>query len=1569
MSPSKAGALMLRPRVLLAWVVPATILLVLWGALVRGQTGSIALVQHTAKDAGTVTSSSLAFAASNTAGNWIAVAIRAWKAGPTLTVTDTRGNTYRMAMRFNETVDGMTLAVFYAENVAGGSNTVTVSGIQSSGTLRFAILEYSGVATAASLDVTAFAQGTSTAPTTSTVTTTASGSLVLGLLSTANARTFTAGGGYVIQDRVPVAPNTKFVVEDRIQTTAGPVSANGTLNTSDIWGTALAAFRPAGAGGGDTTLPSVALSAPANNAILTGTAVTVSANASDNVGVAGVQFLVDGAPLGAEDTTSPYSIAWDTTTATGGSHALSARARDPAGNTATAAALSVTVDNQAPTGSVVINGGAAATNSTSATLTLSAVDNAQPVTQMRLSNTGTSFSAAEAYATTKAWTLATGAGTKTVYVQFKDATGNWSGSFTDTITLDTAAPAISGVNSSNLSNSAATISWTTNEPATSQVEYGTTTSYGTLTVLDAALAAAHSVVISGLTSQTPYNYRVRSRDAAGNEGLGSNGTFTTLSGPDTTAPSIPTGLAAVVISPSQINLSWNAATDSVGVTGYLVYRDANQVATPSTTSFQNMGLTAGTTYTYTVAARDAAGNISAQSVPVTATTPAFVVSNVQSSSITASSATISWTTDQPADGQVEYGATTGYGQLTPLVSTLTTAHSATLTGLSQNTTYHYRVRSRDAASRLVMSTDLVFTTAPAGTGGVFQNEVLVSGMNLPTAVKFLPNGDMLILELGGKIWRVPAGTTQVSATPFLSLTNVGSVNGQQGLMDLVLDPGFSTNRNYYIFYTLGSPNRDRVSKFTATADYLGTVAGSEVMLYQDPQAAHAEHHGGALNFGNDGKLYITTGEHFDASLAPLLTNPRGKILRINSDGTIPTDNPFYDGAGPNRDDIWALGLRNPFRASYDSVSGKLYIGDVGGNDYSTAQEEVNVGVAGANYGWPNCEGPCGNPAYRNPIYSYSHNGRDAAITGGFIYRGSQFPAQYYGNYFFADYTQNWIRRLTFDANGTVNGVFNFEPISGAPDGPYGDIVYLTGGPDGSLYYVDLGYSDTTGQSGISKIRRIRFLPDNLPPTAIASATPTEGAAPLAVSFSSAGSADPEGGSLSYLWSFGDSATSTEANPVHTYTQRGQYTVQLTVSDGVIATRSADLLIAAGSRPVATVQGPPDGFLFRAGDAILISGDATDSEDGPLQASAFTWTVDFLHAGHVHPGLPMVGTKSFTFDIPSSGHDFSGDTRYRITLTVTDSDGLETSQFVTIYPDKVNLSFASVPSGLVIHLDGLPHTTPFVYDTLINFNHTIEARNQSVGQSAYTFASWSDAGAQQHALGVPSTGGSYTATYNASAVPFPTGLVAGYRLDEGGTSTTTADISGNNTTGTLVSGPTWTTGKYGNALGFAGNSYVNLGNPLSLRMTGSMTLSAWINISANPWDDGTIVGKLGPAGWQLKTSPDTGVRTAAIQISSNGSNAIQRYSTTVLTTNTWYHIAGVYDAAARTLNIYVNGVLDNGVLAGTVPAAQSDAALNVNIAQRTGNPGSFNFQGRLDEVHIFNRALSASEIQTDMNVPR
>jgi hypothetical protein len=190
----------------------------------------------------------------------------------------------------------------------------------------------------------------------------------------------------------------------------------------------------------------------------------------------------------------------------------------------------------------------------------------------------------------------------------------------------------------------------------------------------------------------------------------------------------------------------------------------------------------------------------------------------------------------------------------------------------------------------------------------------------------------------------------------------------------------------------------------------------------------------------------------------------------------------------------------------------------------------------------------------------------------------------------------------------------------------------------------------------------------------------------------------------------------------------------------------------GNAPTATILTPTvNDPEFKAGDVISFSGSATDIEDGTLPASAYTWNIDFLHEGHVHPGTPITGVKSGSFTIPTSGHDFSGFTRYQITLTVTDSSGLQSSKSVTVFPDKVNLNFDTTPTGLTLYLDGIAHTGPFVYDTLVGFNHTIEARNQTVGSTAYTFASWSDGGAQSHVVVVPAAGQSIVANYNAASV--------------------------------------------------------------------------------------------------------------------------------------------------------------------------------------------------------------------------
>ena len=171
--------------------------------------------------------------------------------------------------------------------------------------------------------------------------------------------------------------------------------------------------------------------------------------------------------------------------------------------------------------------------------------------------------------------------------------------------------------------------------------------------------------------------------------------------------------------------------------------------------------------------------------------------------------------------------------------------------------------------------------------------------------------------------------------------------------------------------------------------------------------------------------------------------------------------------------------------------------------------------------------------------------------------------------------------------------------------------------------------------------------------------------------------------------------------------------------------------------------------------------------------------------------------------------------------------------------------------------------------------------------------------------------------------------------------------------------------YGGALSFNGSSsYVDLGNPALLQITGSMTWSAWVKAAANPADDGQIVAKSDDAsGWQFKTSPDTGPHTFGVGVSGGVNAFAQRYSTTVRSLNVWYHVAGVYNAVARTLDIYVNGVLNNGALIGTIPASQVNSAVNVNIGRRSGG---YYFSGVIDEVRIYNRALSAPEIQADMN---
>src|SRR6476659_8884654 len=216
---------------------------------------------------------------------------------------------------------------------------------------------------------------------------------------------------------------------------------------------------------------------------------------------------------------------------------------------------------------------------------------------------------------------------------------------------------------------------------------------------------------------------------------------------------------------------------------------------------------------------------------------------------------------------------------------------------------------------------------------------------------------------------------------------------------------------------------------------------------------------------------------------------------------------------------------------------------------------------------------------------------------------------------------------------------------------------------------------------------------------------------------------------------------------------------------------------------------------------------------------------------------------------------------------------------------------------------------------------------------------------------------------------PLGITAGYAFDQV-SGTTTADASGHGIVGTLTNGPTLTAGKYGNAVALDGvNDFVNLGNPTALQFTGSMTLSAWVYVSSFPSDDAAVVSKRtsGESGYQLDITPDTGARTIGFKLTNSSGGAMFRYGATTLQPNTWYHVAGVYNATNQTLDVYLNGTLDNGQLVGTVTSYQQNSTANDDIGRRAGATG-FEFAGRVDDVRIADHALTQAQIQTDMATP-
>src|SRR5262249_35898340 len=286
----------------------------------------------------------------------------------------------------------------------------------------------------------------------------------------------------------------------------------------------------------------------------------------------------------------------------------------------------------------------------------------------------------------------------------------------------------------------------------------------------------------------------------------------------------------------------------------------------------------------------------------------------------------------------------------------------------------------------VLTSAVLGATYPSG----FSEVQVVSGLASPTAMAFAPDGRLFVCEQGGALRVIKNGA--LLGTPFLNV-NVNA-SGERGLPGVAFDPSFATNGYVYICYTTSaSPIHNRVSRFTANGDV--AVPGSEQTIVDLENLSSAtNHNGGAIHFGLDSKLYVAVGENANGANSQSFANRLGKVLRLNPDGSIPGDNPFLAQTSGLNQAIWVMGLRNPFTFNFHPVNGRMHINDVGQNTW----EEINEGVAGANYGWSIYEGfDGGDPNYRDPLIAYNHSTgtpTGCAITGGAFYTGTRYPSQY-----------------------------------------------------------------------------------------------------------------------------------------------------------------------------------------------------------------------------------------------------------------------------------------------------------------------------------------------------------------------------------------------------------------------------------------------------------------------------------------------------------------------------------------------------------------------------------------------
>lgn len=596
----------------------------------------------------------------------------------------------------------------------------------------------------------------------------------------------------------------------------------------------------------------------------------------------------------------------------------------------------------------------------------------------------------------------------------------------------------------------------------------------------------------------------------------------------------------------------------------------------------------------------------------------------------------------------------------------------------------------------------------------FVQQVLVENID-PVSMAMLPDGRILIAEKKGAIRLVKEGKLEQSPLLLLKV----DIYNERGLQSIVIEPDFEHHPYVYVFYTT-QKGFNRVARFTINGDL--AIPQSEISIIDMDPLEASIHNGGALAFGPDGKIYVATGDTGTSSNSVNLTNLHGKILRLNKDGSIPEDNPFYgELSGKNRA-IYAYGFRNPFSMAVDPISGDIIANDVGGSMY----EEVNKIVGGKDYGWPVIEGYKSSSQivadnYIDPLYAYTHQSGRCAIVGAAYYQPKlkTFPPEYWNRFFFGDYCSGEILYLNPET-GIVEGTL----ATGV-----NQLVSIIVNEEGDLFYLQRsgiggGSVEDNTSSNNGSLVVVRYTGSGAPFISKQPQSITVPAGEDAVFTVFASGEKP----LRYEWrlnnlNVGGDSSKLVLNNVDLNLNGAKISCTITNNEGSVVSEPALLYVVEGQRPQPLITSPNEDFLYKGGDTIHFQGIVQDDEDGTLTGASLSWRIDFHHNAHIHPALEAYQGDAGSYLIPQLG-ETSANVWYRIHLTATDSDGLTNSSYVDVHPLKSTVSVHTVPDNLRLTLDGKSFQRDTSFTSVSGLIRSLHAdKLVSKEDKLYKFDSW------------------------------------------------------------------------------------------------------------------------------------------------------------------------------------------------------------------------------------------------------